>query len=608
MAPRDVPLRSESSYSNGNNQNATIPPRTYRPYQNSPLLLEAPLFHRVLEPFCLEALRPVIGWLYRLRWALAHPLHTPLVPLLCRSRFLSEWVPRLVNITVGELLLYMPLVIWFLLGYHYSYVEPSTSDSGYMAAYALYMCFLTANKSNSLFSFVFGLPFDRLVPFHLASAIVAFTIGCFHTHVAYVYGGDDDGDSDHASFGSDPNRLKFLVDTDTNLTGALLLGGMLGLLALSLCSKLRRVFYNFWLMSHIVFAVLVLVMLMMHRVRSSVFVVAWFVLDYITRYAVMACCQNKATAQLRRIGKGDRKSHEPAVEIRIPKRDILGFDYRPGQFCQIAIPKLSMWEFHPISISSAPHEEYVTFHVRDLGDWTHALVELVHSGVTETCILIEGPYGSLMVNAEDDNRYQMALMVSGGIGVTPCQSIGKDLLHQHYAHGRNLKSLKFVWAVRDATMVDDIPPLGNMDDFSTHNASYQAFLEKQYRRRSTKSGKTAEFQVSDDCDDEVATSSSNTTQSPALVQVDIYQTRDPVDPEKQYNYNVLAGRPDLDAIFEELTEQALELGETNVAVFGCGPARLMADVQDACRRYSSTVVGCGGQVIFFDFHEEKFEL
>jgi hypothetical protein len=73
-------------------------------------------------------------------------------------------------------------------------------------------------------------------------------------------------------------------------------------------------------------------------------------------------------------------------------------------------------------------------------------------------------------------------------------------------------------------------------------------------------------------------------------------------------YNICSHRPDLDVIFEETKRKALDLGETNIAVFGCGPASMMYNLQEACRKHSQSVVGCeesGG--VFFDLHMETFE-
>jgi ferredoxin-NADP reductase len=41
--------------------------------------------------------------------------------------------------------------------------------------------------------------------------------------------------------------------------------------------------------------------------------------------------------------------------------------------------------------------------------------------------------------------------VTGGIGITPMQSICNDLIVQYF-RGREIKKIKFIWAVRDRGM------------------------------------------------------------------------------------------------------------------------------------------------------------
>jgi len=74
-------------------------------------------------------------------------------------------------------------------------------------------------------------------------------------------------------------------------------------------------------------------------------------------------------------------------------------------------------QFHPVTISSAPYEKYATLHIRALGGWSTALVELA-GHTQETSILVEGPYGNLSFGVADDRTYPVVLCISGGIGVT----------------------------------------------------------------------------------------------------------------------------------------------------------------------------------------------
>ena len=51
--------------------------------------------------------------------------------------------------------------------------------------------------------------------------------------------------------------------------------------------------------------------------------------------------------------------------------------FKPGQYCFINIEGLGKFEWHPFSISSAPGDEFLTFHIRVVGDWTGSLKTLV---------------------------------------------------------------------------------------------------------------------------------------------------------------------------------------------------------------------------------------
>eukprot|EP00662_Eupelagonemidae_sp_cell21_P008015 gene8015-17145_t len=141
------------------------------------------------------------------------------------------------------------------------------------------------------------------------------------------------------------------------------------------------------------------------------------------------------------------------VRVLIPKGE--GFEYKGGQYVFIAVPELSMFEWHPFSLSSAPHQGDISLHVRVLGGWTRRLRDLSLKGGgagLRVRVLLDGPYGAPGVDLDSD-RYKCVLCVSGGIGITPLQSVTNDLIAQHRA-GRPLRHIYFVWSVRDKFMLD----------------------------------------------------------------------------------------------------------------------------------------------------------
>ncbi|KAJ8764862.1 hypothetical protein K2173_010327 [Erythroxylum novogranatense] len=120
------------------------------------------------------------------------------------------------------------------------------------------------------------------------------------------------------------------------------------------------------------------------------------------------------------------------------------FRYKSGQYMFVQCPAVSPFEWHPFSITSAPGDDYLSVHIRQLGDWTQELKRVFSeacerpgagkSGLLradETTkkslprLLIDGPYGA---PAQDYRKYDVLLLVGLGIGATPFISILKDLL------------------------------------------------------------------------------------------------------------------------------------------------------------------------------------
>ncbi|XP_054807539.1 respiratory burst oxidase homolog protein E isoform X2 [Prosopis cineraria] len=123
-----------------------------------------------------------------------------------------------------------------------------------------------------------------------------------------------------------------------------------------------------------------------------------------------------------------------------------GFMYKSGQYLFLKCPKISPFEWHPFSITSAPGEDYLSVHIRTVGDWTQELKLLFTDDDTlpssngqakfghlvtmdpkgQPRLLVDGPYGA---PAQDYQSYDVLLLIGLGIGATPFISILKDLLN-----------------------------------------------------------------------------------------------------------------------------------------------------------------------------------
>ena len=48
----------------------------------------------------------------------------------------------------------------------------------------------------------------------------------------------------------------------------------------------------------------------------------------------------------------------------------INFEYKSGQWVRIACAALGKSEYHPFTLTSAPHEDYLSLHIRAVGPWT----------------------------------------------------------------------------------------------------------------------------------------------------------------------------------------------------------------------------------------------
>ncbi|KAF9993116.1 hypothetical protein BGZ80_004059 [Entomortierella chlamydospora] len=169
------------------------------------------------------------------------------------------------------------------------------------------------------------------------------------------------------------------------------------------------------------------------------------------------------------------------IELQIQKPS---FKYKPGQYLFLNVPDISNYEWHPFTITSSPFEDYVSVHIRQVGDWTRALgtrmgvekeggsggrgnqaagmkrpeknTELVddrgeeiriRAGFSMPQVCIDGPFGA---PTEDVFDHEIVVLVGSGIGVTPFASILRDIW---YRANNNMplktKRIEFYWVCRD---------------------------------------------------------------------------------------------------------------------------------------------------------------
>ena len=152
------------------------------------------------------------------------------------------------------------------------------------------------------------------------------------------------------------------------------------------------------------------------------------------------------------------KHPSKVVEVQIKKPSCVT---KAGQYVFLCCPEIAAYEWHPFTLTSSPHEEFISVHIRVVGDWTKKFAERVgcdFEGKSKTVsldtlpmVMVDGPYGTA---SEDVFDYKVSVLVGAGIGVTPFASILKTIWYR-LSQPKGLLLLKkvyFIWICREQSV------------------------------------------------------------------------------------------------------------------------------------------------------------
>lgn len=124
-----------------------------------------------------------------------------------------------------------------------------------------------------------------------------------------------------------------------------------------------------------------------------------------------------------RVEKVVRENYN-VTSVYITGRHLEQFPIVAGQFMIFRfLAKGFWWQAHPFSLSSWPDRKGLRITVKAVGDFTSMIPNLK----VGTKILIDGPYG---IFTDWVLQAQKALLLAGGIGITPVRSLMEQLLRQ----------------------------------------------------------------------------------------------------------------------------------------------------------------------------------
>lgn len=238
--------------------------------------------------------------------------------------------------------------------------------------------------------------------------------------------------------------------------------------------------------------------------------------------------------------------------------------YRAGQYIYLNVKSVSVFEWHPFTITSSPDDSNLTVHIRCEGDWTTSLQEKICTpdqskpGIDK--ISLDGPYGTC---AEDIFKYSTVVMVGAGIGVTPYSSILKHIWHLASQDSEmKIKKIYFFWICASIETFEWFGHLLYGLECKMKRKTEMTMLEyKIYLTRGWSLKEAKQIAVNHVDDKDLFTGL-----------------------EQKTHY----GRPNFDLFFQGLEKQNRESGiKEDVGVFFCGPAGLNRDLQKVCNKHSS---------------------
>ncbi|XP_062858438.1 dual oxidase 1 [Trichomycterus rosablanca] len=263
------------------------------------------------------------------------------------------------------------------------------------------------------------------------------------------------------------------------------------------------------------------------------------------------------------------------VEIPVVKSELLpsgvthlefkrphGFTYRSGQWVRVACLELGTDEYHPFTLTSAPHEETLSLHIRAVGPWTSKLREIYNPEKLQELgtypkLYLDGPFGE---GHQEWKDFEVSVLVGGGIGVTPFASILKDIVFKSSVKLKvQCKKVYFIWVTRTqrqfewlSDIIREVEEMDAQQLVSVH--IYITQLAEKFDLRTTM----------------------------------LYVCERHF--QKVWNRSLFTGlrsvthfgRPPFLAFFSSLQEVHPEVGK--MGVFSCGPPGLTKNVEKACKQ------------------------
>ncbi|KAK4835067.1 hypothetical protein QYF36_004798 [Acer negundo] len=248
-----------------------------------------------------------------------------------------------------------------------------------------------------------------------------------------------------------------------------------------------------------------------------------------------------------------------------------GFSQKNGMYIFLQCPQISPFEWHPFSLTSGSRDDYLSVHIRSLGDWSYELYSLFQEAILNGAneypkIYIDGPYGAA---SQDYIKYDILVMIGLGIGVTPFISIIKDI---NQVVGKGSLKTYLYWVTREQSSFDWFREV--IKEISKQSAAKEMhnFLTSVHEDGDARSALITAVQA-------------------------LYFARNGIDIVSRTPVLTHFARPNWFNVFSKLAQTH---GGAQIGVFYCGPSALARELERLCTNFSTKTT------TRFVFHKENY--
>jgi respiratory burst oxidase len=438
----------------------------------------------------------------------------------------------------------------------------------------------------------FYFPFDAALESHiyLGCVILFFTTVhvCAHICDFHRFALADEMDI-YALFGeslgvvpaSISERWLLLLQQPAGITGVIMVVCILVAYPLTLVR--HKHFDTFWLTHHLL--LVMLVALCCHGIGNLLepFASIYWIMVPMALYIIPRFWRESCLSECKVLDVKMKEGDVVGLKLQRPK----SWDkyVKAGMYAFLNVPHVSCLEWHPFTLTSAPAEDFIEFHFKNVGDWTghvHNLLEGLsndaeggsNSEVQALKVRVEGPIGA---SSQGFSDYPIVVLIGAGIGVTPMISVLKQLL----ATPGKMKSTFLYWTVRDRASFEWFTCL--MDDIYESDQGH--VIQIRHFLTSAK----------DDDRDIGAVLLHHATRAQHK------KTNFDLILGQCTHHQVQVGRPDWEEELVSIKQEAKELGHKDCGIFLCGP-EVMAKAIDK----ASFAMSKNDPAFHFYFTKETF--